>query len=265
MLQKIKSTYRELAKYLPELKNSLSPSARNKQLLLKMARKGMPRPTSKTKLGRALVSYTCKFSTTYDAKFNSKIRNIAPDWFVSRSQLIKQNKISLLALAREGKARPKASTPIGRALTQYNCKSSAVYCPKFDRQIRKIAPDWFASQKNRLLLLEMAKKGKPKPHRNTPLGRALVSYMKCRHRTDLELIRNIKKVAPLWLIPSSKQKKRILLEMAKRGEPRPHRNKHPLGAALVSYTTKKSGSYDPIFTKQIKKLAPHWFKKCSTR
>jgi Uma2 family endonuclease len=172
-----------------------------------------------------------------------------------------RNKQKLLEMAKEGKARPKANAPLGGALRQYTCKSSGVYCFKFDRQIRKIAPDWFASQQNRKLLLEMAKKGKPKPNRNTPLGRALVAYMKCRHRTDLELIKSIKKFAPNWLERSSERKKQILLEMAKRGEPKPHRNKHPLGSPLVYYTNKKSGSYDPAFTKQIKKLAPHWFKK----
>jgi len=55
--------------------------------------------------------------------------------------------------------------------------------------------------------------------------------------------------------------KQLLLASAKRGELRPNQKKHPLGGALSDYTSKSSNSYDPVFDKQIRKEAPHWFKR----
>ena len=52
--------------------------------------------------------------------------------------------------------------------------------------------------------------------------------------------------------------KKELLRMAKAGEPRPQQRKDKIGSALIRYTCKGHGSYDPNFTKEINKLAPQW-------
>ena len=44
-------------------------------------------------------------------------------------------------------------------------------------------------------------------------------------------------------------------------DPRPKFMKHPLGVVLNSYSNKSQNSFDPEFAEQIRKLAPHWFKK----
>jgi hypothetical protein len=58
---------------------------------------------------------------------------------------------------------------------------------------------------------------------------------------------------------NSANKKKQLLEMAKRGEGRPSKRRHELGSAFSTYVGVKGRCYDPDFTNQIKELAPHWF------
>jgi hypothetical protein len=64
-----------------------------------------------------------------------------------------------------------------------------------------------------------------------------------------------------WNIKKNKsiENKRVLLEMAKRGEGKPNK-KHKLGAALSSYIMKSQGSYDSEFTDKLKELRPDWFE-----
>lgn len=55
---------------------------KNKEILLIMAKNKEPRPAQgKHQLGRKLSHYTSKLSSCYDEEFNSKIRDIRPDWF----------------------------------------------------------------------------------------------------------------------------------------------------------------------------------------
>ena len=55
-------------------------------------------------------------------------------------------------------------------------------------------------------------------------------------------------------------RKNKLLEMAKRGDPRPKQRKHSLGSSLSRYTCKKSKGYDEAFSKEIMRIAPEWFE-----
>lgn len=63
-----------------------NPSDGNKAKLLEMAQRGESRPTSKTRIGKALKSYTGKTHNSYNAKFDRKIRALRPDWFVRGSR-----------------------------------------------------------------------------------------------------------------------------------------------------------------------------------
>jgi hypothetical protein len=172
----------------------------------------------------------------------------------------------LLGMAR-GKQRPNIKTPLGMALSNYTRKSSSVYDSAFDRKIKKLAPDWFVSQakkadQKKRTLIKMARRGESKPPKNTSLGAAFSHYsLKSSDVYDSKFYNDIKKICPDWLMSTSEIKKRRLLEMTSKARPN---RKTSLGMSLSSYTSKSHNSYDPIFAKKIKKLAPHWFRKCST-
>jgi hypothetical protein len=118
-----------------------------KKLLIQMARIGVKRQLfSDSKLGKALVFYTKKNCSSYCPVFDKTIRKIAPSWFVSRSEITKENKKQLIKMAKNGEPRPGQNTNrLGRRLTSYTCKSSESYDSVFDKIIRKIRPDWFRS------------------------------------------------------------------------------------------------------------------------
>lgn len=144
MLHKVKSTYTEIAAFFPELGGKISSSAQKKQTLLGMAKKGTPRPSQKTKIGRALSEYTKPSSVMYDAKFHNKMKKLRPDWFLTQTDIANQKKKELIKMAKNGRKRPSHDkTRLGQALSNYTRKSSAVYDPVFDKIIRKIAPHWF--------------------------------------------------------------------------------------------------------------------------
>lgn len=47
--------------------------------------------------------------------------------------------------------------------------------------------------------------------------------------------------------------------MARNKEPKPRPKRHSLAYVLASYIGKSSASYDPVFDRKIRKLAPYWF------
>ena len=92
------------------------------------------------------------------------------------------------------------------------------------------------------------------------LSTALRSY-KCSssacYKPALDARLNV--AAPQWSSTADPEgRKAELKAMALRGESRPNR-KHPLGRVLSNYTDPSSGSYDPVFTAEIKALRPDWF------
>ena len=113
---------------------------------------------------------------------------------------------------------------------------------------------------NKILLLEMARRGEDKPSQETKIGAALSRYTrKNRKCYDPDFDKQIRELAPKWFEKSSDINKTKLLEMARRGEKRPN-FKEKLGIVLDNYTRNGRGSYDPLFDKQIRQVAPHWFK-----
>lgn len=119
-------------------------SVLNKQNLIDMANNGEPRPSQKTKEGRALSEYTKISSRCFDINFYKKIGSIRPDWFVSQTETANQKKQELIRMAKNGEPRPSyEKTRIGQALSNYTRKSSYVYDAEFDILIRELRPDWF--------------------------------------------------------------------------------------------------------------------------
>jgi hypothetical protein len=265
MLHKVSSSYHELARLVPGLVGRPSPAAWKKQQLMEMASVRAPKPHRLTPLGVALSNYTCKSYRAYEPVFDKNIRRLAPQWFVSPSATSDRTKRRLLAMGAKGKAKPLSRSQLGRAFYGYIRKSGNSYDPVFDSEIRRVAPYWFESpaKVKRRLLLEMAGQGRPKPDRETPLGQALKN-----HTRKSDFAKEIKKLAPQWFVSKSDivdDNKRKLTEMAANKMPRPKQKTTKLGKVLCHYTQKTSTSYDPVFTNNIKKLAPHWFKKCSTK
>jgi hypothetical protein len=194
---------------------------------------------------------------------------------VGRASSSEHKKHLLLEMAARGETRPnRIRDPLGSCFFSYIKKSSSSYDHSFVRKLKKIAPAWmlfrseFANQKKKQLL-EMARKNCPKPDKYGPLGRALANYtQKSCHSHDPAFTKQIRRLAPHWFVSQSEvanEKKLKLTKIAKRGGPKPNWRSDPLGRALANYTKKSCHAYDPAFTKQIKKLAPHWFKRCSTR
>lgn len=270
MLHKVKSNYKEIAKYFPELNGKLSSAEHNKQLLLEMARKG-EKPSNKNPLRKALRYYTCKSSGRYDPEFTKRIKELSPDWLTPQIVL---NKRLLIDMASRGKPKPNHKTHLGQVFRTYTQKSSKIYDPKFTKRIRELNPDWLTTpdewtNNNKRILFDMVSKGEPKPHLKTKLGKLLYNCtLKSSIYFDAELTNKIKKLNSNWLTPSrperSSRLKQLLLDMAAKGEPRPS-GATSLYKAFSRYTKKSYSSYDPDFSKKIRRLAPQWFKKCSTK
>jgi hypothetical protein len=257
MITKIKTKSSDLAE-LFSFKKLLMPSHITKQKLIYIAKSGAKRPSRKTKEGRCLSGYTIKSSNSYCPKFDKLIRKLRPDWFESTSIIMKQK---LVDIAKSSAKRPHYKTKEGWSLSRYTIKSSGTYCPKFDKLIRKLRPDWFEprSQIMKRKLVDIAKSGTKRPSRKTKEGRALSSYtIKSSNSYCLKSYKLIRKLRPDWFESTSIIMKQKLIAIAKSGAKRPIR-KTKEGKALSNYTIKSSSSYCPKFDKLIHKLRPDWF------
>jgi superfamily II DNA or RNA helicase len=112
------------------------------------------------------------------------------------------------------------------------------------------------SEGNKQKLLELAKSGADRPKRNDKLGIFLNNYISNGGCYDTNFHEKIKGLAPHWFVDSVLETKNELIEAAKKGQDRPKHLKHKLEV----YLKPKSVMYDEIFAKQIKELAPHWFR-----
>ena len=234
-----------------------------KDELITMARRGEDRPNWKLSLGRALSSYTKKSSNCYDAEFDAEIRRLAPKWFEDTARIAKYE---LIAMARRGEDRPNWKSSLGMKLRSYIGKSHDSYDAEFDAEIRELAPKWFedTARTNKDELIAMAKRGEDRPNSRSLLGMKLLSYIgKSSSSYDTEFDAEIRRLAPKWFEDTARIAKYELIAMARRGEDRPNKRKHPLGAKLCSYTKKNGKCYDAEFDAQIRELAPNWFEDTS--
>ena len=271
MISNITTSYKSLCELFNFSKENTADI--NKKMLIDRAIKKRPRPNKESKnlkerkLGIALSNYTRKLAGSYCPKFDKQIRKLAPSWF---ENTVISNQKKLLARAMKKESRPNKESKnlierkLGQALSNYTCKGSGTYCPKFSKQIRKIAPIWFdpvGQQKKELL--ELAKNKKEKPSWKTKLGRALFNYTSKSNASYYPVFdKQIRKLAPNWFVSptqSSYGNKESLIKLAKAGADRPNQKKSKLGYRLCAYTNKGSASYCPKFDKQIRKLAPNWF------
>lgn len=96
----------------------------------------------------------------------------------------------------------------------------------------------------------------PRPQWGTPLGTALRYYTtESQPSYDKNFDELVRQKYPTWFI-RSQQKKIALLAL-------PKGCRRPVSAALIDYTGKNTGSYDPEFDKKIREKQPQWFVKTS--
>lgn len=175
-----------------------------KQQLLEMARNGEPRPNQKQPLGVVLSFYTNPKNESYNDEFDKQIRKLRPDWFVSPSDGVIQNKQQLLEMAHNGEPRPNKKHPLGNVLGFYTNPNSKSYDAEFDKQIRNLRPDWFVSpsdgvNQKKQQILEMARNGEPRPSKKHPLGKVLGCYINPNNSMyDPEFDEQIRKLRPDW-------------------------------------------------------------------
>jgi len=244
-------------------------SDQKKQQLLEMARNGEKKP-KRDGLGNVLRIYTEHKRDCYDPEFDKVIRKIVPDWFSSLSDIADQKKQQLLEMARRGEPRPIQKVhELGHSLTLYTTKSNC-YDLDFDKEIRKLRSDWFVSLSERAnqkkkQLLEMARRGKLRPKISEHIGSCLSKYTTVGNTFDKNFDKEIRSLRPDWFRYAVNHKKKQLIDMARRGKPRPNRKSHKLASALVYYTKPKDSSYDPDFDKKIRELMPDWFRNKKTQ
>ena len=255
----------EFTKQIKELRPDwfADTAKENKIELFNIARNGETRPVQKIhKLGIVLCHYTNPNSSSYDPEFDKEIRELRPDWF----DVTKEYKIELLKVARNEETRPIAGKhKLGSALCWYTNPKSKSYDPAFDKEIRKLRPDWFVNtaKENKIELLKVARNEETRPiARKHKLGSALCWYTNPKSESyDPVFDKEIRELRPDWFVDTAKENKIELLKIARNGEPRPIARKHKLGVVLYHYTNPKSKCYDPVFDKEIRELRPDWFKK----
>jgi hypothetical protein len=168
-----------------------------KRKLVEMASSGKPKPKKNSAdcdeqiLANALCLYcNSKHRTGYDSNFETKIHQLAPQWFVKKRQP-NEYKPQLLQLAANGADKPIRST--NKALAcwfyKFTCLKSRHYDAIFTTKIKEVAPLWLEAprdktNKMRSKLLEMAKAGVDRPNvtAEDPEERKLYWYL--RRLTD---------------------------------------------------------------------------------
>jgi hypothetical protein len=263
---------KEIAKLAPDW--FADHKQEEKRELLMMAKRGDKRPTksSSGKMGQRFFVYTYKRSRVYDPVFESQVKEIRPDWFVTLWDLAKQKKDRLLEMARKGEMRPiQKKHELGSSLTSYTNRDGGCYDPDFDKQIRSLRPDWFVGQSEKadcvkMELISMANGGcsRPSPKKSS-LGRALCCFTNCKNKCyDIGFDKKIRMSRPDWFVTKKEkqnQKKQQLLAMALNGDAKPVCDKHPLGQVFGCYTNPNGCHYDPEFDKEIRRLRPDWFDR----
>ena len=249
----------------------VNTASENKKLLTEMVKKGVKRPVGK--LGRLLTTYTCSSHGSFDKSFNDWIRDMRPEWFDTKNL----NKSEIIRLAKTGEPFPhNLKHPLGKVYANYICETARTFDSEFKNTLKKIRPDWFEDKvsKNKEVIQNIAKQEGKKPQQGTVIGDALARYVaKKSKRYDSVFAEELKKLRPDWFNTETRRvhrlrhslaqglsKKTELKKCASLGESKPNWQS-PLGRSLSVFTNITHRYYDPVFTNQIKQLAPHWFKQ----
>jgi len=157
----------------------------------------------------------------------------------------------LLFMAREGEPRPTKNEKLGIALLSYTGASASSYDEEFDKEIRRVRPDWFKNQnpaQKKAEFIRQAREGGPKPTRQ------LLNRFKYYCSSDPEFKRQIEELAPQWFDTCRNRQKRVI-ELAVRGAPKP--TEGPLLKTL------QNRNRSPKFAKAIECVRQDWCLKSS--
>ncbi len=242
-----------------------------KKTLLKIARSGGKRPSqiepdlAMRQLGIALTNYTV--GNAYDPTFTKQIKELRPEW-LGRVWPTRQRRINekrLIALAMNDAPRPRSGTQLGNALSAYkSVKNPKRFHPELIGQLIKIRPTWFVTptdvvKERKIHLLTMANLGEPKPvsWSENENERDWARYLSYYKSTDPHFRALLEAIPTDWFIPSRMKKQILLLEMARRGFPKPEENT-PLGN-ILKRDRRDSGS--SILHNKIIETRPDWFPR----
>ena len=114
-----------------------------KKQLLEMAKNGKSKPKKGNEFYSIFQSYIQKKHPNYDQEFCNELNKINPTWLRTRTQITIETKKMLLKIAKNNEVKPFSTTKIGLALWRYTNKQNESYDAEFDKQIKKLKPDWF--------------------------------------------------------------------------------------------------------------------------
>jgi hypothetical protein len=180
-------------------------------------------------------------------------------------------KEELLQMAASGFPRPSCKNHrLGKCLSYLTSSGSkSTYDHEFTEHLKSIRSDWFlspgdasANKKKELIELAISGGAKPKPIKGHPQTIIYAYTNPSSDSYDESFTNQLKKIRPDWFREQSKKatiKKKALLKLAARGEPRPSSKQKGLGRGLSHYTQKTSSSYDQNFDYTIRNMRPDWF------
>jgi len=111
---------------------------------------GSVRPKSKNdELGEALVRYTNRSQTSYDAVFHDAIRAKFPHWFPKEQigYMAPDGKKSVILAMPAGSPKPRHPSEMAIWLMSYALPSQASYDPEFRAAVEAKFPHWFPKDK----------------------------------------------------------------------------------------------------------------------
>ncbi len=247
--------------------NDLAQTAeRNKVEIIRRATEGLPKIHFTDPLYQPYKNYTTESNRCYDPHFRNRLINIRPDWFVRSSD---KKKEILIQMYRDGQEKPNEDHPLYASFKHYVNENNR----SFDAEFIQAVSGWIVDTVEERIeqLKAIASSGGARPSTKTSLGRSHMMYIENDHPCFRETYVNwLIENRPEWLdrTRTSDRSKSILIEMAKRGEPKPGQRTN-LGKSLVNYIRDGSGTYDADFRQDIMAIAPFWFvtqyEKCDEK
>lgn len=249
-----------------------------KNKILEIAKSGGARPIQKKHdLGSSLAAYVCCKSDMYDFKFDKTIRELRPDWFDFPEVVDDETKKrELLLLAQKMEKKPKREdNSLIHAFDRFCDPKQKAYDLQFYNQIKSINPDWFVkrsetsnNKKNALLLIARNGLSKPIAGKHV-LGSYLKSILNKKQKGyDSSFDKEIRELRPDWFFNGNKYCGKIedfLLKCSIIEKVKENLNLSDLKdlglLQSLRIFTQEGSSYDPIFSREIRKLRSSWFLK----
>jgi hypothetical protein len=212
---------------------------------------------SRKKLHQATFTYCKPSSPSFDYVFKTRIDELCQS---SKARVI-ANKDKILSILNNGEGWPlPKKTSLRIAYNNYIKPSSGSYDQIFAISVIKILGERFDADKSKKRLIDMARTGEARPKKGSKDSNLLREFTSpSKRHFDKEYADAISLFWPPntaeFKLTRMKENKKLLLEMAMNGNKRPLKS-DMLGVAFYNYTKPSSGTYDVIFTENIRKYWP---------